>query len=246
MHSDNRLMNGSYSIGRIITMAKSEKITKEKIILAFLDSCFEKNAGGTSLADVAGKLGIKKASLYNHYSSRDAMIEDCIRWCGEYYKKTYFIPADIDAIAQKYPAENVLKAIVNRWFRLNEKEPFCQIHSFIESEKYISNSAATVSAETRKKLTAQTVSALKSLVAAGKIPPQNNVPALAEMMTSMMNSSLEAYLVNRKIQIRSNPETGEDSLFSVPIQSDFSKIDTLIEAFCALLKQPLPHEKVDF
>jgi len=219
-------------------MAKSEKVTREKIILAFLDACFEKNAGGTSLSDVAGRLGIKKASLYNHYESRDAMIEDCIRWCGDYYGKTYFIPTDIDSISQRYPAENVMKAIVNRWFKMNEKEPLIQIYSFIESEKYISTDAAKVSIETREKLVSQTKQALRSLAKAGKIIDleENDLETLSKMMTSIVISNLDDYLVNKKIEIRSNPEGGEGSLFEVHTESDFSKVDELVNTFCSMLK----------
>ena len=219
-------------------MAKSEKVTREKIILAFLDACFEQNAGGTSLSDVADRLGIKKASLYNHYESRDAMVEDCVRWCGEYYRKTYFIPTDIDSISQRYPAENVMKAIVNRWFKMNEKEPLMQIYSFIESEKYISTEAAKISRETREKLVNQTKQALRSLGAAGKIIDleENDLETLSEVMTSITISNLDDYIVSKKIEIRSNPKSGEGSLFDSPAESDFSKIDRLLDTFCSMLK----------
>ena len=220
-------------------MAKSEKVTREKIILAFLDSCFAKNAGGTSLSDVAERLGIKKASLYNHYESRDAMVEDCIRWCGDYYRKTYFIPTDIDSISQRYPAENVMKAIVNRWFKMNEKEPLIQIYSFIESEKYISTAAAKIAQETREKLVTQTKQALRSLGNAGKIIDleENDLDSLSAMFASITVANLDEYITGKKIEIRSNPESGKGSLFDSPAESDFSKIDGLVSTFCSMLKQ---------
>ncbi len=219
-------------------MAKSDKVTREKIILAFLDSCFAKNAGGTSLSDVADRLGIKKASLYNHYESRDAMVEDCIRWCGDYFRKTYFIPTDIDSISQRYPAENVMKAIVNRWFKMNEKEPLIQIYSFIESEKYISTAAAKISQETREKLVNQTKQALRSLANAKKIIDleENDLETLSKMFASLTVSSLDSYIVAKKIEIRSNPESGEGSLFESKGDPDYSEIDELVTTFCSMLK----------
>ena len=219
-------------------MAKSEKVTREKIILAFLDACFEKNAGGTSLSDIAERLGIKKASLYNHYESRDAMVEDCIHWCGDYYRKTYFIPTDIDSISQRYPAENVMKAIVNRWFKMNEKEPLIQIYSFIESEKYISTAAAKVAQETREKLVNQTKQALRSLGAAKKIIDleENDLESLSQIMTAITVSNLDEYVTSKKIEIRANPKGGEGSLFENTGESDYSKIDNLVNTFCSMLK----------
>ncbi len=220
-------------------MAKTEKITREKIILAFLESCFEKNAGGTSLSDVAGRLGIKKASLYNHYESRDAMVEDTLRWSGEYMKRTYFIPSDIDAISRKYSAETVMKGIVNRWFKLNEKEPLFQIYSFVESEKYISNAAAEISEENREKLISQTATAFLSLSAAGKIAQitEEKAVQISKMYAGIVMSFLDSYLTDKKIQIRTNPETGEGSLFAPPQEKgNLDDIDSITERFCALLK----------
>ncbi len=220
-------------------MAKTEKITREKIILAFLESCFEKNAGGTSLSDVAGRLGIKKASLYNHYESRDAMVEDTLRWSSEYMKRTYFIPSDIDAISRKYSAETVMKGIVNRWFKLNEKEPLFQIYSFVESEKYISNAAAEISEENREKLISQTATAFLSLSAAGKIAQitEEKAVQISKMYAGIVMSFLDSYLTDKKIQIRTNPETGEGSLFAPPQEKgNLDNIDSITERFCALLK----------
>ena len=219
-------------------MGKTERITREKIILAFLNSCFEKNAGGTSLSDVAGRLGIKKASLYNHYESRDAMVDDCIKWCSEYMQRTYFIPADIDQISRKYTAESVMKGIVNRWFKMNEKEPLFQIYSFIESEKYISTAAAKIAQETRDKLVTQTKQALRSLAKAKKIIDleENDLESLSKMFASLAVAGLDSYIVSKKIEIRSNPESGEGSLFESASESDYSEIDKLVTTFCSMLK----------
>ncbi len=220
-------------------MGKTERITREKIILAFLNSCFEKNAGGTSLSDVAGRLGIKKASLYNHYESRDAMVEDCIKWCGDYIQRTYFIPAEIDQISRKYSAESVMKGIVNRWFKMNEKEPLFQIYSFIESEKYISTQAAAVANSNNEKLIDQTKTALMSLSQAGKIVniEEKEAAYLSKIFVGMLRDSLDNYLVQKKIEIRSNPLSGEGSLFAAATEEpNFDQIDSLVDNFCGLLK----------
>ena len=221
-------------------MPATEKVTKEKIIRAVLDSAFDKSVGGTSLADISEKLGIKKASLYNHYESRDAMIDDTVAYCSETLRKTSFIPADMVATAQKYPAETVLKGIVNRWFKLNEKEPLLQVAVFVESEKYFSNQAAAIVTETRAKLIEQTVSALKSLADAQKISALDDAGAkeYASLFVSALRDLLDTHLTDKKVQIRSNPETGSDTLFAAPAEEpDYADIDRLVERFCALLKK---------
>lgn len=155
-------------------------------------------------------------------------------------KRTYFIPSDIDAISRKYSAETVMKGIVNRWFKLNEKEPLFQIYSFVESEKYISNAAAEISEENREKLISQTATAFLSLSSAGKIAQitEEKAKDISKMYTGIVMSFLDSYLTNKKIQIRTNPETGEGSLFSPPQEKgNLDGIDSITERFCALLKQ---------
>ena len=215
-----------------------EKITREKIIHAVLECAFVNSVGATSLADIAGKLGIKKASLYNHYESREAMIDDTIRYCGESLSKISFIPAEMDATAQKYAAEAVLKGIVHRWFKVNEKEPLVQIYSFVESEKYFSTEAASIYSNVKNKLSEQTVTALKSLAAAGKIKnsTDEDFKAKAEVFSALTGSLLDNYIVEKKMDIRSNPQTGEGELFtSLPFEPDYNFVDSLVEQYCKIL-----------
>ena len=216
----------------------AEKITREKIIQAVLDCAFEKSVGGTSLADIAGKLGIKKASLYNHYESREAMLEDTVLFCGEYLKKITFIPSEMDATAQKYSPAAVLKGIVHRWFKVNEKEPLLQIYSFIESEKYFSGEAAAISEDSKSKLVSQTVLALNSLAQAGKITSaaEKTVNTHAAIFANTVFSLLDTYIVEKKKYIRSNPQTGEGELFAaLPFEPDFTETDSAVDAFCRML-----------
>ena len=60
-----------------------KNISQEKIIQAFIGSAFDKSAGATSLADVSEGLEIKKASLYNHFESRDAMYAASIAYSAQ-------------------------------------------------------------------------------------------------------------------------------------------------------------------
>lgn len=216
----------------------AEKITREKIIYAFLDCAFVKSVGGTSLADIAGKLGIKKASLYNHYDSREAMLEDTINYCDEYLKKISLIPLEMDLTAQKYTADAVLKGIVHRWFKVNEKEPLIQIYSFIESEKYFSPVVSKIARESKLKLVEQTKIALQSLAKAQKVRfnDEEKISLHSGLFASVLYSILDEYIVEKKDDIRSNPRSGEGELFnSLPLEPDFKKADSLIEAFCELL-----------
>lgn len=61
---------------------KRERISKQRIIEAFVSESFTRGAEGTSLSDIAAALGIKKSSLYNHYPNREAIVSDALSYCG--------------------------------------------------------------------------------------------------------------------------------------------------------------------
>ncbi len=48
---------------------------KEEIILATLELAAEKGLAGVSMSMIADKIGIKKPSLYKHFSSKEEIVE---------------------------------------------------------------------------------------------------------------------------------------------------------------------------
>lgn len=220
--------------------AKPVKLTREKIITAFLDASFVNGAGATSLSDIAEKLGVRKATLYNHYSGKDALIADAIRWCGEYLRFVSLVPADLSQVCQQHTAEYVLKLLVRQWFKENEKQPLLTIYSFIESEKYFTSSAAQVELDFREKLTSQMHSVFSSLAEAGKICDIKPVRLkdYATIFMSLLRDYVDGYIVRRKVEIRQNPETGEDSLFgTLPFEdARVLEAERLVSRFVDLLR----------
>ena len=49
---------------------------KNEIIKATLELAAENGLGTVSMQQIANKVGITKASLYNHFSSRDEIVEE--------------------------------------------------------------------------------------------------------------------------------------------------------------------------
>lgn len=221
-------------------MRVNAKISKEKIIGAVLACSFEKGVGATSLAAISARLGIKKASLYNHYSSRDDMVSDTVKYCGEVLSRTFFIPNNIGALAARYSAPSVLKAVVNRWFKLNGRDPLLLVNSFVESEKYFSDAVQEIYEQFRRKTAEQTARALKGLSEARKIRPLSDERAgeFGLLLSGALQDYLNTYIARKKTEIRLTPYTGKDSLFG-EISGEgvnYSHAEKIVENFCLLLK----------
>lgn len=215
----------------------SEKITKESIIKSLLDTAFYKSAGGTSLSDIAESLGIKKASLYNHFESRSDIIERATSSCAEYLKSISFIPAEIENVAKKYPVETVLKGIVSRYVKMHEKAPLFQIYTFVESQKYFDIKTAQIIKEENEKLESQTEIVLECLLNLEKIKiTKEQIPEISKWFCAGINDFLNRRLLERKQVVVQNPKSGEGELFT--LQSDdkgIDEINRLVEQFSRLL-----------
>ena len=215
----------------------SEKITKESIIKSLLDTAFYKSAGGTSLSDIAESLGIKKASLYNHFENRSDIIEQTTSSCAEYLKSISFIPAEIENVAKKYPVETVLKGIVSRYVKMHEKAPLFQIYTFVESQKYFDIKTAQIIKEENEKLESQTEIVLVCLLNLEKIKiTKEQIPGISKWFCAGINDFLNRRLLERKQAVVQNPKSGEGELFT--LQSDdkgIDEINRLVEQFSRLL-----------
>ena len=60
---------------------------KEEILLATLELASEKGLGSVSLNMIADKVGIRKPSLYNHFSSKEELVEALYQFLREQAKK---------------------------------------------------------------------------------------------------------------------------------------------------------------
>ena len=222
-------------------MAK-KRIDRDKIIQAFLTCAFEKSAGAVSLADIASLLGVNKASLYNHFSSRDAICEAAIDFCAEYMSGVRFIPESADSLVS-LPFSDALAKIVKQYFRSYEIEPLFQMYAFIHSSKFFSSEAALSAERETQKIADDTASLIARFAACGKLPgteskaeqtsaldagSAGDVPHTLQTAASdtfkeralffarELSAELGAYIVEKKEMLRRNPESGAGSLFALP------------------------------
>ena len=185
-------------------MAK-KRIDRDKIIQAFLMCAFEKSAGAVSLADIASLLGVNKASLYNHFSSRDAIYEAAIDFCAEYMSGVRFIPESADSLVS-LPFSDALAKIVKQYFRSYEIEPLFQMYAFIHSSKFFSSEAFRAAERETQKIADDTASFIARFAAEGKLP---STESKAEQTSALdAGSAGNANRTGNMRQADSTPDAG--------------------------------------
>lgn len=60
--------------GRPSSVVSPDLSTRDQIIASALDLFFEQGLQGSSMRDIAGRIGIAQSSLYNHFPTRDALV----------------------------------------------------------------------------------------------------------------------------------------------------------------------------
>ena len=122
---------------------------KEEIILTTLELAAEKGLAGVSMSMIADKIGIKKPSLYKHFSSKGEIVEAMYQFLREQSKKNANIkPVDFSQIFQGKTAYEVLQGYVN----MNHQEKLLTFYKVIYSERSIQPMAARIVAEETERM----------------------------------------------------------------------------------------------
>ena len=208
-----------------------KNISQEKIIQAFLGSAFDKSAGATSLADVADSLEIKKASLYNHFESREAMYAASLDYCNKEIGNVEFITEKQQESVNsgKATIQAVFKKAVARYFGLFDSEPLFKMYVFVHSEQYFNTNALKIVQNQMGKITED----IKGLLTYfKKNSTEKEIKDLAAELSSIILQQLDSYIALRKETVRQNPETGAGSLFELPSDNNvINRTVKLVEAF---------------
>jgi len=197
-----------------------KNISQEKIIQAFLASAFDKSAGATSLSDICETLGIKKASLYNHFESRDSMYDAAIEFCGEEVKSVCFkTDTIIDSILKnKTTIIPLFKRLITRYYNLYETEPLFQIYAFIHTEKYFNVKALKIVQSEDEQINKDIAQIIQAFSATGQIKKisEKEIDEISSIISAYILHNRDIYISNRKEVVRQNPESGVGTLFALP------------------------------
>ena len=217
-----------------------KNISQEKIIQAFIASAFDKSAGATSLADVSEGLEIKKASLYNHFESRDAMYEATIAYCAHEVTSIGFLEEKtLDSVkGGKVAPAAVFKKLITRYFELFENEPLFQIYVFVHSEQYFNLEALKIVEGENNQICDSIKDLLSAFVAAKKIEKktEKELKDIASQLAAVIIQHRDSYIAARKEIVRQNPDSKAGGLFALPTdEAALSRTLKLIEAMLKTL-----------
>ena len=232
----NKLTIGSF--GQSVMSKKN--ISQEKIIQSFLSSSFNKSAGSTSLADIADDLEIKKASLYNHFSSKEEMYDSTIEYCKKEISSIPFLTEKTitSIISNKITFPTLLKRLISKYFNLFENEPLFQMYTFIHSEKYYNIEALKIVNSETEKIYNDIKTILTTFSAQNKIvqKSEKELKDLSAAIASIILNQLDSYIAEKKETVRQNPESGAGSLFALPTdEKSLNKTTKIVESICNLL-----------
>ena len=126
---------------------------KKEIIMATLELTANKGLGNVSMNMIADKVGIKKPSLYNHFASKEELVEAMYQFLREEAKKNANVGAiDYTVIFAGKSALEILRMMVGGYFHMNQQEHMLNFYKVIYSERSIQPMAAKILAEETGKM----------------------------------------------------------------------------------------------
>ncbi|MDD4370479.1 MAG: TetR/AcrR family transcriptional regulator [Anaerostipes sp.] len=119
--------------------------TKEKILIATLELASEQGLGSVSLSQIAKKVGIQKPSLYNHFTSKDEIIDGLYEYLRQRAKdKVANTMIDYGELVKNKSALEILTQTVNSYMAINRDADMEQFYKFVMSERSIQKEAAKI------------------------------------------------------------------------------------------------------
>ena len=104
--------------------------TREAIITALLDLGEEKGLANVSLSDIALEVGIRKASIYSHFESQQALVDATVLYCRELLKQKTF---NVDFKAKD--ARSMLVSLFDNIIKVFAEKPVSSYFSIVQQQR---------------------------------------------------------------------------------------------------------------
>lgn len=104
--------------------------TREDIITAMLDLGEGKGLSNVSLSDIALEVGIRKASIYSHFESQQALVDATVLYCRSLLRKKTFI---VDFKAKD--ARRMLVSLFDNIIKVFAEKPVSSYFSIVQQQR---------------------------------------------------------------------------------------------------------------
>lgn len=146
---------------------------KNEIIAAVMELASEKGLGVVSMQQIADKVGITKASLYNHYKSKDEIVEAMYHTLRENSKSKMGMGAfDADRLTENRTMRQILSETAASYRAMCMDPEMLTFYRIIMSERAINKTAAEIMATE----TATMINATKMLFYALQVKGKAHFP----------------------------------------------------------------------
>ena len=190
----------------------------EEIVLAALDLAAQKGLGNVSMSQIAEKAGIRKASLYNHFSSKEEIIGEMYLYLREKAKETLPKGVDMGELMEKKSAREILLTSVKNYAKMNEDENMRRFYKLIYSQRAIESAAAKIMAEETRRMIDATKALFYALDAHGKFLWHDKDIDMSATAFAMGIHSILDYMLDCK--------NGEE-------EADEKMLENYVDWFCA-------------
>jgi AcrR family transcriptional regulator len=109
--------------------------TKQKILICAVDLFALKGYTETSVRDIAAAVGIKPASLYNHFSSKEDILVSMLNDYANNTKAMFNNP-DMASILEENPTADGILACIPQSFSVLEDDYYSKVNRVIYHEQY--------------------------------------------------------------------------------------------------------------
>ena len=126
---------------------------KEEILIACLELAAEKGMGNVSMSQIADKVGIRKASLYNHFKSKDEIIKEMYEYIRSKAKETVNpTGTDYGDMVKHQPPDEIIKFIVGNYMKMNSEPKINMLYRVVYSERSFQPEAARIMKEEAERM----------------------------------------------------------------------------------------------
>ena len=175
---------------------------KEEIIEATLELASEYGLKSLSMSQIAERVGIKKPSLYNHFDSKESLINEMYKFIREKTKESLALPQiDYVEYMKDKSAAEILTGYVLNYKKMVSDEKMMKFYKVIYSERTTNGDAAKILIDETNKMMEATKMLFSYLKESNKLNIDNvDIAATSFSMTihSLIDNELDHEMIGEK------------------------------------------------